>query len=933
MDIHRCRFVPYPPSTINALAFSHSHVSKDQKNVQPRLALGRANGDIEIWNPLNGAWFQEVIIRGGKDRSVDGLVWTQDSDEEDVNGRVIPGRSRLFSIGYTTTVTEWDLERGRPLRQASGNHGEIWCLAAQPATDLKSETNGSTATSQHLVTGCTDGALVLYSTADEDLQLKGVLVRPSSRKAKIISVVFQDRNVVIAGCTDSTIRVFDIRNGSTLRTMTLGAGPKGGPKEIIVWSVKTLPNGNIVSADSTGEIRIWDGKTYTLMQRIKGHRQDVLSLATSFDGSVIFSGGMDRRTVIYKQSGKGGRWAEVAHRRYHTHDVKTMATLEGKGISVVVSGGPDASPTVLPLKHFGTENQRALPFLPQEPTIQSAPKSRLLMAWWDREVHIWRLKNSHPSETEDSDPESTQNRKLVAKILIKGEANINSAAITQDGSLLAVASSSDVKVFHLRPRRLEEGDGLRVSKLTLPASLSSGARTVQFSPDGKWLCIIRENNRIALTRVLDDGKAAASSIGLSEYPVKLERLHRQIEKNLLLGGLGAYDRTIIRVSFSSDSKILAVGDIAGYIDTWALSGQEDLTRPEYEIASNVTPSSESSDGDSEDDDDVQKVPQLCFGQHWTRNPAANLFPKLTSSPVILSFRPATVASSAKATTNNIPHTPSTRHNPAPVPHGIQASEDRLLIVTAKSQVYEFSALSGSLTTWSKRNLTARFPEEFRKLKDQARGCVWDVNEDKERLWLYGIGWLWMLDLSRDFPESSERKQVTNGQTNGSLITNGENMDLVPQNTPGKKRKRIHNEDLKRAIQGSGAGGRIPDNKLGTGISRTMQRNLYTDDGNLESSNDIDLVDEMDLDRDDDAEVDGEISALGSNEAAAASESTQLVVASGVPQWWHTYKYRPILGIVPIGEGSEEGTAGPEVALVERPIWEVDLPPRYYGDHE
>lgn len=308
--------------------------------MQPRLAVGRANGDIEIWNPLNGSWFQETIIRGGKDRSVDGLVWTQDPDEVDSNGRVILGKSRLFSIGYTTTVTEWDLERGKPLRQASGNHGEIWCLTAQPALQsAKAETNGSSSTSQHLVTGCTDGALVLYTTANEDLQLKGILVRPSSRKAKIISVVFQDRNVVIAGCTDSTIRVFDIRNGSTLRTMTLGSGPKGGPKEIIVWSVKTLPNGNIVSADSTGEIRIWDGKTYTLMQRIKGHRQDVLSLATSFDGSVIFSGGMDRRTVVYKQSGKGGRWAEVAHRRYHSHDVKTMATLEGKGISVVVSGG------------------------------------------------------------------------------------------------------------------------------------------------------------------------------------------------------------------------------------------------------------------------------------------------------------------------------------------------------------------------------------------------------------------------------------------------------------------------------------------------------------------------------------------------------------------------------------------------------------------
>lgn len=343
MDIHRCRFVPYPPSTINALAFSHSHISKGQKTAPPRLAVGRANGDIEIWNPLNGSWLQETIIRGGKDRSVDGLVWIQDPNEEASNGTTIIGKSRLFSVGYTTTVTEWDLEKGRPLRQASGNHGEIWCLAAQPA--LQSTANEANGTQgqwqgQNLITGCTDGALVLYSTKDDDLQLQRILVRPSVKKAKIISVAFQDRNIVVAGCTDSTIRIYDTRNGTNLRNMSLGAGPSGGPKEIIVWSVKVLQNGNIVSGDSTGELRLWDGKTYTLTQRIKGHKQDILSLATSFDGSTIFSGGMDRRTVVYKQVGKGkSRWAEVGHRRYHTHDVKAIASFEHKAVSIVVSGG------------------------------------------------------------------------------------------------------------------------------------------------------------------------------------------------------------------------------------------------------------------------------------------------------------------------------------------------------------------------------------------------------------------------------------------------------------------------------------------------------------------------------------------------------------------------------------------------------------------
>jgi U3 small nucleolar RNA-associated protein 4 len=44
--------------------------------------------------------------------------------------------------------------------------------------------------------------------------------------------------------------------------------------------------------------------------------------------------------VVYKPVGKGkNRWAEVAHRRFHSHDVKTMASFEGGGLSVLVSGG------------------------------------------------------------------------------------------------------------------------------------------------------------------------------------------------------------------------------------------------------------------------------------------------------------------------------------------------------------------------------------------------------------------------------------------------------------------------------------------------------------------------------------------------------------------------------------------------------------------
>lgn len=355
MDIHRCRFVPYPPSAINALAFSHpSNLTTSSKGgASLRLAIGRANGDVEIWNPLKGAWYQESILRGGKDRSIEGLAWTQDPDDVDKSGCKVAGKLRLFSIGYSTAVTEWDLATGRPSRHSAGNYGEIWCMAVQPKGPApKKSGNGDQEQTaeerevqiQNIAVGCADGAVILLDTSEDDLRFSKILARPSKKKSRVLSITFQNRNTIIAGHADSTIRIYDVRNSQQVRNMTLGSGPKGGPKEILVWSVKCLSDGTIVSGDSTGTASFWDGRNYTLLQRIKSHEADILDLAVSADGNSLFSGGMDRRTTLYRRTGgaRAGekhRWAKVTHQRMHRHDVKAMATFETKQMSILVSGG------------------------------------------------------------------------------------------------------------------------------------------------------------------------------------------------------------------------------------------------------------------------------------------------------------------------------------------------------------------------------------------------------------------------------------------------------------------------------------------------------------------------------------------------------------------------------------------------------------------
>ena len=353
MDIHRCRFIPYPPSAINALAFTHpsnpTTLNKGYKDL--RLAIGRANGDIEIWNPLRGAWYQESILRGGKDRSIEGLAWIQDPDDVDKHGHKVAGKLRLFSIGYSTAVTEWDLDTGRPARHSAGNYGEVWCIAAQPKGPMPKKTANEELSAaelesqnQHIAAGCADGSILLLNTSDGDLRFYRILARASKKKSRVLSITFQNRHTIIAGHADSTVRIYDIRNAQQVRNMTLGSGPKGGPQEILVWSVKCLTDGTIVSGDSTGTVSFWDGNNHTLLQRIKSHEADILDLAVSADGNSVFSGGMDRRTTLHRRTGgdRPGdrtRWAKVTHQRMHEHDVKAMATFETRNMSILVSGG------------------------------------------------------------------------------------------------------------------------------------------------------------------------------------------------------------------------------------------------------------------------------------------------------------------------------------------------------------------------------------------------------------------------------------------------------------------------------------------------------------------------------------------------------------------------------------------------------------------
>ncbi|KAJ9651654.1 U3 small nucleolar RNA-associated protein [Neophaeococcomyces mojaviensis] len=958
MDIHRCRFVPYQPSSINALAFSHASNPKQQSPTDLKLALGRENGDVELWSPVRGQWAQERILRGGVGRTIEQLAWTQDLTVEDTGvdqkQTFNSGPLRLFSTGGSSSVTEWDLEKGVPKRHADGNKGDIWCFAAQPqwmqAHAKENAVEMQASPSQMLVAGCADGSIILFSTIDNELRYDRVLVQPlASKKSRVISITWRDRYTVVAGYEESIIRVVDVRNRRVLRNITLGKSREGNAA--LIWTVKCLPNGTILSGDSTGELKIWDSQNYSLVQRLKTHNADILDITTNFAGTMILTCGVDRRTVAYASvpntaGSRTQRWHEVRHRRFHEHDVKAMASFESKSLSIAVSGGMDTVPVVLPLQRWDEEYHRSLSHLPQKPQMSVSSKARLMLTWWARDVFVWHLPPRHqdPSDA-DSVSDNQTNHKLLAQIQLRGDESITSAEISSSGDMIMAATSTGVKLFQIRRAVCSDGKEVVKSRpLELPNMISSqGAHTVGFSPDCKWLYAVRLNEVILLAKIIHATSSKERPTVLDRV-VKLDRRRRQSTSSPK-SAIGNYHRHITTVALSANSRILAVGDLSGTIDTWVLEGHESTLKP----VDTSNEEEEGSQSDSETDSDDETLSSTVHGQRWIRTPAGSQLPHLDASILVLSFKPPGSATSDRDSnfTNGTISPSSTGY---------------LVAVTSSHQLLEFDVLNCKLSEWSRRNPSTLLPSSFRQIKDRTMGLWWDCHAEHQRLWLYGANFIYMLDISRDLNPTNDSTKVKKrkvGMLGNHVVEalKGHALVKVEDEGEGTKKK-------KRRKQNAGAGDEMEVEKqyavkiravqLEAGEAGLLsppesvkQEDIENEDEDEEMVDFEDINDtEADpllvsrreaLSRQDDEESDMEIKDEdegGQQDSEGDREATQHRTDS-TPASWCTFQYRGIFGACvlqpqPSADDDRDGAEGstPEVVVVERPMYDVELMPRF-----
>lgn len=540
MNVHRVRFVDYTPPAITSIAFSHRSNPGDHHSQNLRCAVGRANGDIEIWNPRDN-WTLDITLKGGQGRSIEGLSWVTQKGHG----------PRLLSIGSSTMVTEWSLDVLQPKASLDCNAGAIWSIAVSP--DQES-----------VALGCEDGSLVIADVSGGPgvLTYKHVLTR---QKSRILSLAFSGQDIIVGGCSDSTVKVWDCRQarGPILARMAVD---RVRNEPTLVWSVLVLKNGTIVSGDSTGSVKMWDKKFYSLLQNFKLHQADVLCLGTNASGDTLFSAGVDRKMQMYQLVDNKRKWAHISGRRFHAHDVRAMASYESRGMSSIVTGGVDMSLAIIPLQEAMKINHRMIPAVTQRASCSVARNARLLLMCADRQIKIWRLCQSYEMDLEPS-------QQLVSRMTFQNEENLTSAAINQQGTYLVVSSLVETKMYVLLAS--ETSEAIKPVKIVNEDLAAQGARMVYFCEDGKKFFLVTPESNV---RVYDVGQSDVDEDD-GMYDVELKE-RCVVDMNATVDDSKknqTYLKSINHVSSTRDGSVFAVSNQSNVVKIFESSSGQLLT--------------------------------------------------------------------------------------------------------------------------------------------------------------------------------------------------------------------------------------------------------------------------------------------------------------------------------------------------------------------
>lgn len=471
---HHVRFFEWTPKTIQCMSYN---------NGSQRLALSRSDGSIEIWSVKDG-WYQEDVIPGMEDRSVEDLVWQGE---------------RLFYAGLQGNICELDLVRLQAKASSPSNAGPVWCLTSNTAQT-------------RLAAGTEEGCVVLLNTENGELEYYS---RFDSQGSRILCLAWHPtEDIIVTGGIDN-IRLWSVSSGRALQRLSVARQVKN--KETVVWCVAFLSDMTIVSGDSRGKTSFWNGKQGTVIKSIQSHKADVYCLAVDQSESTIVSSGIDSSVVQfnYVTSHENSDWKDwigtFVHNQ-HTHDVRAVEIID----KTIVTGGVDTNLIQFSLKAKGYEGSKRkqtsenkwkhIAPVPQKSLVKVARNVNIIMLQYPHHLEVWRLGFTDKTGANGEILPLRSNPIKLIQLKTKGGAPMYSSDISPDASALAYSDCDTTRVYSIQLDNLTSIQP-SVSMKRIPLSADrppDGAHCMCFTSDSQRIVTVSSSSCIHVCAVQSD---------------------------------------------------------------------------------------------------------------------------------------------------------------------------------------------------------------------------------------------------------------------------------------------------------------------------------------------------------------------------------------------------------------------------------------------
>ncbi|BFZ10866.1 hypothetical protein BsWGS_13905 [Bradybaena similaris] len=494
-QVHHVRFFEYQPQAISC-------ISRDGSS--QRVAVCRSNGHIEILNTKHN-WIQEITLIGQP--STEALIWC---------------KGRLFAGGSHGNLQELDLGSRSAKHTVSSNAGPIWCLTKNSTED-------------QIAAGTDDGCVVVFDVSEEPRFVTGF----KKQEDKILSIAWynrDDESVILTGGVNS-IRQWSVKSGQPISRMTLG---RKFHKDTIVWCLAVTRDFTVISGDSRGIVTFWNGKESTQLKTFHCHKADVLSLCLSDDETRVFTGGVDGAVYQFSlyaadPTSERKRWVHQPLHTRHTHDIKTVAYING----FLASGGVDTVMHVAKVQ--GRRSVCQLSPVPRPGLIQLAGESLIQLQYQDY-LEVWHLGAASPpfAEARGILPLVRSRTKLLKLKARKGHEILCSAISSQ--SVIAFSDTKGIRLFQLHLTDSNSASP-EVRLEHVECRLTHPAHCLTFTPDGSTLVAVLTTGSIQLMnmKVVQANLVLADISGSQVHRIATSPDNRHVAFATLDHGVHVYD--------------------------------------------------------------------------------------------------------------------------------------------------------------------------------------------------------------------------------------------------------------------------------------------------------------------------------------------------------------------------------------------------------